>query len=175
MSFLDLVKKRFSARDYEARPVEKEKLMLVLEAARLAPSAANFQPWHFIVLQTMEKQDELSKMYHGQWILKAPLVIVACADRSQSWKRGNDGKDSSDIDAAIAIDHMTLMAADLGLATCWVCNFKAGICSELLDLPDEVEPIALLPLGYSNSTLPDKKRKTMASIVHYNKYGNTKD
>lgn len=172
MTFLSLAQKRYSVRDFTQQMVEKEKLLVVLEAARIAPSAANYQPWHFIVVDDKDKLKDLYRVYHGQWIQDAPLIIVACSDHSQSWKRGSDGKDSADIDISIAIDHMTLMAAELGLGTCWVCNFKANLCSEILNLPHYVEPIALLPLGYPQNEAPEnKKRKKLNEIIHLNTFG----
>ena len=114
MSFLDLAKKRFSVRNYQARPVEEEKLMQVLEAGRVAPSAVNYQPVHFIVVRNEEIKKKVASTYKRDWLLTAPVIIVVCGDHSRSWRRG-DGKDHCDIDAAIAIDHMTLAAVELGL------------------------------------------------------------
>jgi len=171
MEFAQLIKKRFSVRKFKEQEIEKEKLMQVLEAGRLAPSAVNFQPWHFVVVKDKDKLAELHTTYHRDWFKEAPMVIVVCADHSQSWKRGNDGKDSADIDAAIAIDHMTLMAAELGLGTCWVCNFEGMACSKLLHLSDDVEPIALLPIGYPDTLPKEKKRKALEEIVHLNEFG----
>lgn len=172
MNFYQLLKTRYSVRSYKSTPVEPEKLEQILEAGRLAPSAANFQPWHFIVVQNAEKQTELLTVYNREWIKEAPLIIVACADHSTSWKRASDGKDAADIDLAIAIDHMTLMASELELGTCWVCNFNVQLCSKILQLPQYIEPIALLPLGYPADKLQVKKRKALSEITHLNTFGN---
>ncbi|NLW60572.1 MAG: nitroreductase, partial [Firmicutes bacterium] len=118
MSFLELTKKRYSVRKYKDQPVEREKLLQVLEAARNAPSACNFQPWHFIVLTDETIKSKVAETYPRDWFKKAPVVIVACGDHSVSWKRA-DGKDHCDVDLAIAVEHMALAAAELGLGTCW--------------------------------------------------------
>jgi len=165
MSFLEFAKKRYSVRKYKEKPVEKEKILQVLEAARNAPSACNFQPWHFIVLTDEKIKSKVAETYPRDWFRKAPVIIVACGDHSLSWKRA-DGKDHCDIDLAIAIDHMTLAAADLGLGTCWVCAFAAESCHKILGLPDNLEAVALLPLGYPDEeTIPEKNRKRLEEIV----------
>jgi len=172
MELSQLIEHRFSVRRYKSDSVEKDKLIKVLEAGRMAPSAVNYQPWHFIVVEEKEKLNRLYSVYARSWIQQAPLIIVACADHSQSWKRSSDGKDSSDIDVAIAIDHMTLMATEQGLGTCWVCNFNASECARILNLPSSVEPVALIPLGYPDATSPKKQRKNLKEIVHMNEFGN---
>lgn len=171
MSFLDIAKNRYSCRKYDARRVEEEKLMLVLEAGRVAPSAVNFQPWHFYVMQETDDLERFYGAYHREWFRTAPCVIVICADHSQSWKRKADGKDHGDIDAAITTDHMTLQATGLGLATCWICNFDVERTRELLKLPEYLEPVVILPLGYPlDETDPERhseKRKPLSEIVSY--------
>lgn len=170
MSFLDLVKKRYSVRNYKSLPVEREKVIQVLEAGRNAPSAANYQPWHFIVLIDDKIRNKIADVYPGDWFKKAPVIIVACGDHSVSWKR-KDGKDHCDIDLGIVVEHMVLAAADMGLGTCWVCAFDAEKCHEILELPDNLEVVSLLPMGYPNDeTLPAKKRKSLDEIVSWNQY-----
>jgi len=165
MDFLELAKERFSVRSYKNIPVEEKKLIQVLEAARIAPSAVNFQPWHFIVVQQKENLNKIHKIYAREWIKQAPVIIVACSDHSESWKRASDNKDSADIDIAIAVDHITLMAASLGLGTCWVCNFDVKQCSEIFQLPPHIEPVVLIPLGYPDTNMPVKKRKSISEIA----------
>lgn len=170
--FSELIRQRFSVRAYKNQEVEKDKLLQVLDAGRMAPSAANFQPWHFIVVNDPQKRKEVCACYKGAWLSQAPLIIVVCSDKSQSWKRSFDGKDSSDIDTAIAVDHMTLMATELGLGTCWICNFNTRLCSELLKIPRQLEAVAILPLGYPAVDAPVKKRKPLSSISSANEFGN---
>lgn len=172
MDFSQLIQSRFSVREFKTTPIEDEKLIRILEAGQAAPSAVNFQPWHFVVLNTHEGLEKIHQVYKREWIRKAPVVIVACSDHSQSWKRSSDGKDSADIDIAIAVDHMTLMATELGLGSCWVCNFMVDKCSELLNLPHSIEPTVLLPLGYPAVENAKKRRKPLSEIVHLNTFGN---
>ncbi len=173
MSFLKLAKLRYSVRSYKKKPVEREKLLQVLESGRIAPSAANRQPRHFIIVQDEEIRKDIATTYHKPWILQAPVIIVICGDHSKSWRRP-DGKDHLDIDAAIAIDHMTLAAADLGLGTCWICMFNAMLCHEILKLPSHIETVALLPLGYpadeADITRHGVERKKLEEIIHWDKF-----
>lgn len=170
MDFLSLAKTRCSVRAYQPRPVEEEKLRTVLEAGRIAPSACNLQPWVFIVVRDLEAKARLAEAYPREWMAKAPVVLVLCADHSQSWKR-SDGKDHGDVDIAIAADHMTLAAADQGLGTCWICAFDANKCRKALHIPEYIEPVVLLPLGYPEKVSdPDRhleRRKKLEDIVHW--------
>lgn len=171
MRFSQLITRRYSVRNYKNTPVESHKLEQVLEAARLSPSAVNFQPWHFIVVTQPENLTKIHLTYHREWFKTAPVIIIACADHSMSWKRSIDGKDSAEIDVAIAVDHITLQAADLRLGTCWVCNFDTQRCAEALKLPGHIEPVAMIPLGYpAEDEIPAKKRKLLKEIIHWEKF-----
>lgn len=171
MKFSELIIKRYSVRKFSNQPVEKRKLVAVLEAARMAPSAVNYQPWHFIVVQKPENMEKLQKTYSRDWFKTAPVVIMACADHSLSWKRGVDGKDFADIDTTIAIDHLMLQAAELGLGTCWVCNFDTQRCAESFRLPGHITPVALIPIGYTEEGhVPEKKRKPLEEIIHWENF-----
>jgi nitroreductase len=169
-SFIELAKARYSCRKYDACPVEQEKLDLILEAGRVAPSAANLQPWHFFVIRGRDMLQQIHQVYHREWFRTAPCVIVICGDHGQSWKR-KDGKDHCDIDIGIVTDHMTLQAADLGLGTCWICNFDAVKTAALLNAESQLEPVVLLPLGYPlDQATPDRhreKRKPLTGIVTF--------
>ena len=166
MLFIELAKKRYSVRSYKSDPVENDKLQQVLEAARLAPTAGNRQPFQLIVAHTSGREVELRRIYDRPWFVEAPVVICACAILSEAWVRG-DGKSYADVDVAIAMDHLTLAAADMGLGTCWIGAFDPLAVREVLDLPDGVEPIALTPLGYPNDQPRPKKRKPLAQLVRY--------
>jgi len=172
MNFIELAKQRYSSRKYKNQPVEDEKLNIVLEAGRIAPSAANYQPWIFIVVKG-DNIENLRTCYVRDWFMTAPMYLVLCANHNQSWKR-KDGKDHADIDLAIAADHMTLAATDIGLATCWVCNFDKDKLVETLNLPVEIEPVIILSLGYPADNLDINrhltKRKKLEDIVFYEKY-----
>lgn len=174
MSFLDIAISRYSVRGYENKEVEKEKLLQILEAGRLAPSAVNYQPVHFIVITDKEQKKKIYESYPRGWLEEAPVIIVACGDHSVSWKR-KDGKDHCDIDLAIAVDHMTLAAADLGLGSCWICAFDAEKCRRALELPDNLEPMVLLPVGYpKGERLTEIKRKSLDEIVSWEEYKGSK-
>ncbi len=170
-TFIDLARKRYSCRSFTKEPIPNSLIEQVIEAARVAPSATNSQPWFFIVITDEIMLKEIKSCYSRTWIESAPVIIVACGDHSQSWRRA-DGKDHCDIDLAIAIDHITLAAADLGLGTCWVCKFNAMSCSAILDLPSHITPIALIPIGFpadsSNPTRHDAKRKKLNEIMKWN-------
>ncbi len=174
MDFVQLARSRYSSRKYKPRSVEDDKLNIVLEAGRVAPSAANFQPWFFVVVRD-ENLENVQACYHREWLKTAPMCIVICTDHSRSWKRG-DGKDHADIDAAIAADHMTLAATSAGLATCWICNFNKSKLAEVLNLPEHIEPVVLLPLGYPDDTTDIERhatrRKALDEIVVYGKFSN---
>ena len=148
MSFLELSRKRFSARSYRKDEVEQEKLDYILECARIAPSAVNFQPWRFIVVKSEDQKKKLQECYAKDWFKTAPLYIVVCADPSEAWKRRADGKCHADVDAAIAAEHICLAAADVGLGSCWVCNFKPDIFGANFKLPEGQYPVAIIPIGY---------------------------
>ncbi len=169
MDFLKLAKQRYSCRKYKDKDVEDDKLNMILEAGRIAPSANNSQPWIFVVVKDSNVEN-LRKCYHRDWFDTAPMYIVLCANHKQSWKR-RDKKDHADVDVSIATDHMTLAATSLGLATCWVCNFDKEKVTETLSLTADYEPIAILPLGYPddkmNEDRHDKQRKPIENIVFY--------
>ena len=169
-SFLTLAKKRASIRAFKDQPVPEELLLSVLEAGRIAPSACNYQPWHFIVIRDPDQMERLADCYKPDWFRTAPLVIAICAERDKAWVRWIDNRNYAEVDASIAADHMTLCAADLGLGTCWIGAFNPqGVC-EVLELPPEIEPIALLPLGWPDEVATDTPRKSLEEIVHYDKW-----
>lgn len=172
MHFNQLLRERYSIREYKQQKVSKALLIEVLEAGRMAPSAANKQPWSFILVSEEENLNKLKKVYDRDWFKKVPQIIVICGDHSESWKRSFDSKDHCDVDVAIAVDHMTIRASELGLGTCWVCHFDPEMVKEQMQLPEGVEPIALLPIGYPlENKPPRKKRKALDEIVFLEKYG----
>ena len=169
MNFLELAEKRYSCRAYRPDPVEDEKLQQVLEAVRLAPSATNLQPYRFIVVHTAGRETELNRVYYQPWFVEAPIVICACGIPALAWQRA-DGKRYTDVDVAIAMDHLTLAAADLGLATCWVASFDVRAAHEVLGIPPGIEPLAFTPLGYPADQPGPKERKPLADLVRYERW-----
>lgn len=148
MELLKLISKRRSVRQFADKEIEQEKIDYLIECARLAPSAVNFQPWKFIVVKSPEKKALLHQCYSREWFIGAPLYIMALGDTAQSWKRKADGKDHCEIDIAIAFEHIILAATEQGLGTCWVCNFEIELCCKLFNLPENRIPIAITPIGY---------------------------
>jgi nitroreductase len=166
MKFLELAEKRYSVRAYKPDPVEDEVLEQVLEAARLAPTATNAQPFQLIVIHTAGREAELRRVYNLDWFVQAPLVICICGIPAQGWTR-RDGKNYTDVDVAIVMDHLILAATDAGLGTCWVGAFDPQAARQVLGLPDGVEPIAFTPLGYPADQPKPKKRKALSELVRY--------
>lgn len=173
MSFVDLAKKRCSVRKFVEKEVTKEILLEVMEAARIAPSAKNMQPWHFIIATDKHLIKKISTCYTREWLQNAPAIIVAIGKHSNAWVR-DDGKRHTDIDLSIAIDHITLQAVDMGLGTCWICWFDVEKCKQLFDLQENEEPIALIPIGYPaqecNKNRHKTARKQLSEIISFNKY-----
>jgi nitroreductase len=166
MGFAELIQKRYSVRAYRPDPVEEQALLQVLEAARLAPTAANRQPFQIIVIHTAGREAELRRIYNRDWFVQAPLVICACGVPAQNWVR-RDGKNYNDVDVAIVMDHLILAAADLGLGTCWIGAFDPAAAREVLGLPDGAEPVAFTPLGYPADRPGPKERKPLSDLVRY--------
>ncbi|KNF09093.1 nitroreductase [Gottschalkia purinilytica] len=172
MDFLELVKDRYSVRKFCSKKVEKEKLDLILEAGRVAPTAVNYQPQRILVLDT---EDSLSKLrdctpYH----FDAPLALLICYDNTISWKRSYDGKDMGDVDVSIVTTHMMLEVANLGLGSTWVGHFDPKKMSETFELPENIIPVALLPIGYPDETsvphIYHDKRFDIGVTVSYNSF-----
>jgi len=170
MEFSELVQKRYSVRAYKSDPIEDEKLGMVLEAARLAPTAANRQPFQIIVVHTQSRKEELSRIYRREWFVQAPLIICACGVPSEGWVRSDDKRRYLDVDVAIVMDHLILAAANLGLGTCWIAAFNAAAAREILGLPENIEPLIFTPLGYPADQPALKERKPLSTLVRYEKW-----
>jgi len=166
VEFIELAKKRYAVRSYKPEPVEDDKLQLELQAARLAPTAANRQPFRLIVALTKNRELELRRIYSRPFFVQAPVVICICAIPGEAWVR-SDGKNYSDVDAAIVMDHLVLAAADLGLGTCWIGAFDPVAAREVLRIPEQANPIAFTPLGYPADEPTAKKRKNLDDLVKY--------
>lgn len=168
MDFNQLINKRYSCRQYSSEPVPQDLLDKVLEAARLAPTAANKQPFKLFVIPSSKYQTQLAKIYPKDWFVQAPYVICACALPDQGWVRHRfDNQNYSTVDVSIVVDHITLQAADLGLATCWVGAFDPQAAREQLELPIELVPIAFTPLGYPLDSPTNKERKPLNDLVEF--------
>lgn len=169
MDVFETIAARYSARAYRPDPVEEETLQRVLEAARLAPTAANRQPFRLVVVHTKGREAELSRIYDSPWFVEAPLVLAVVALPGEAWRR-IDGKAYDEVDATIAMDHLILAAASLGLGTCWVAAFDPAAAREVLGLPPEVEPLAFTPLGYPADRARRKVRRSLEELVRYERW-----
>ena len=173
MDVFEAIQKRHSVRAYKSTPIPEEKLMKILEAGRLAPSASNIQPWHFIVVKDPEKRKKLAKSKWARFLAEAPVVIVGCGNQKASPKWFM-------VDVAIAMQNMVLAATGEGLGTCWVGSFNEREVKELLKIPENYKVIALLAVGYPREKLDltgkvlhlVRRRKKLSDIVSFEEYGN---
>lgn len=169
MEFTELIRVRYSVRAYKPDPVEDEKLYRVLEAARLAPTAANRQPFQIIVIHTTGREADLRRIYRREWFTQAPLILCACGVPRYAWTRA-DNRRYLDVDVAIVMDHLILAAANLGLGTCWIAAFNAEAAREILGLPEGIEPLIFSPLGYPADQPGPKERKPLTELVRYERW-----
>lgn len=168
MKFIELAEKRVSIRSYTTRPVSKKMLNEVLEAGRLAPTACNYQPFQFVVVQQKDNLEALAEAYPADWFAEAPVVIAICTIPKRAWHRKrHDDRCYADVDAAIAADHMTLAATELGLGTCWVGAFDPKKVRKVLQVPRSAEPLILLTLGHPNENGRPKQRKPLDDLIRF--------
>lgn len=168
MDLIKLAQQRYSVRKYDERAVEEEKLMSILEAGRIAPTAANMQPVRVIAVRD---KSNLAKIGKAANIYGAPLALIVLADRSAAWTRPFDGKQTTDIDASIVTDHMMLEATSLGLGSVWICYFKPDILRDEFDIPESFEPVNILAVGYAKDGIqpPKKDRIALEEFARFEK------
>ncbi len=172
MNFMELAKERYSVRKFDGGKVEADSLKSILEAGRLAPTAANYQPQRILVLDDAECLAKLKNCtpYH----FNAPLALVICCDTTVSWKRSFDGKDMGEVDAAIVTTHMMLEIAELGLGTTWVGHFDTAALRSAFAIPETLTPVAILPVGHpapdSRPSPMHEKRLGEDKTVFYNAF-----
>jgi len=174
---LEAIRKRRSIRRFRSDPVEEEKLLTVLEAARLAPSWKNGQCWRIVVVKDEATRKALAECLVPnnpcrQALGQAPVAIAVCGDpaESEQW----EGRDYSLVDAAIAMEHLVLAAQSLGLGTCWVGAMHEQKVREVLGIPGNIRVVALTPLGYPAEDPAPRRRKEMGEIVYYERWGQTR-
>lgn len=167
---LDEIKNRFSVREYLDKDVSENDLNEILEAARLAPSACNYQPWKFIVVRDKNNKEALYYACKRQsFVREAPVIIVGCRIGT-AFPMFKDS-DSGILDVGIALTHMSLQAVKLNLGTCWIGAFYEDKVKEILSIPESATVVALLALGYPKNPVPPPKiRKKLSEIVSYEKY-----
>lgn len=169
MDFYDLVRNRESIRNYDpAKPVDSDTLNRILEAGRLAPSAANRQPWRFVVVSSPEALEKVRPCYSRPWFQDAPHILIVVGDIEAAWVRANDGYSTLETDVTIAVDHMILAAEYDGVATCWVAAYDPIVLAEALSLRDNERVFGITPLGYPRAGFvkaSNKKRRPLDEIV----------
>jgi nitroreductase len=166
MDFQELIRVRRSVRGYKPDPVDEDVLVRILGAGRLAPTAANLQPFHLIVVTDGETRARMKAVYARDWFSAAPVILVGCVEPAKAWRRG-DGWNAAEMDLAIVIDHVVLAATEEGLGTCWVCNFDEAKTKEILAIPPEVRVLVLLPLGYPDGEPRPFARKRLEDLVRH--------
>jgi len=170
LSVLKLITERGSIRKYQSKPISKSDLLMILESARIAQSAANRQPWQFIVVTDKDVKDRLADVAHRPGsprqtsIETAPAVIVCLANPEidANWYL---------IDLAIAIENMALTSWDLGIGSCWIGAFIEEDVKTVLTIPKNLRVVSLLTLGYADEKPRLKNRKALEEIIYYNTYG----
>jgi len=169
MSVFKAIKKRRSVRSYKEKLVPEESLKKILEAARLAPSAHNEQEWKFIVVKSKEKREKLAKAALNQsFIAQAPVIIVGVALNPEEVLASNVPNYA--LDLAIAVDHMSLVATEEGLGSCWIGAFFQDEVKSVLEIPKNYKVVVLLCLGYPADSPGPKKRKDIDEIVCHNNF-----
>lgn len=171
-TFHDIVANRYSCRHYSQEPVSQEQILEILECARLAPSACNRQPWKFMIITAPEELSAVHASYNRDWIKEAPVAIIVLGNRNEAWHRSYDEYDATDIDIAITTEHICLAATSMGLGTCWICNFDPIILRTGMNIPEEWEPLAIIPVGKpaEDIAIPEKKRKNNDEIIQWGKF-----
>jgi nitroreductase len=165
MNVFEAIKKRHSVRRYLDKSIEDKKLNAVLEAGRLAPSAKNLQEWRFVIVKNRKVREKLAHAANEQiFVGQAPVIIVACAETDEHVM--SCGQLCYPINVAIALDHISLAAVELGLGTCWIGAFNESKVKEILGIPNQVRVVELMPIGYpAYQDVKEKDRLSLKKIV----------
>jgi len=168
MTLLETIRKRYSCRAYQEKPIEQEKLDSLFEAARLAPSAKNTQDWRFVVVTDKETKHQVAETTNRPEVFeKAGVIIAACSNSDDVMRCGQA---IGPIDIAIALEHIALQAAELGLATCWIGSFYTEKVRTILGIPDDIAIIELMTVGYPADSPKQPSREPIEKIVCYEKW-----
>lgn len=171
MEFYELIRIRESVRDYDPqRPVAKETLEKILEAGRLAPSACNYQPWEFWLIQTPEMLEKVRACYYRPWFKEAPHILVVVGYRDKAWVRKFDGYNSLETDLGIVMTHLILAAENEGVGACYIEAYDPDMLRKALNLNDNQVVYGITPLGYPHTGTAkkgSKDRKSLAELVKY--------
>ena len=170
MEVYEAIKLRKSVRAYDKKPIPDEILVRVLEAGRVAPSANNGQPWHFVVVGGQEKREVLSKRMFTRFLTECPVVIVGCGEKDRRHHV---------VDVSIAMQQMVLAATAEGLGTCWIGDFDEKTVQSLLKIPEKYNVVCLLAMGYprekfdlTSSLMRTRSRKNLENIFSFEEFGN---
>ena len=165
---LEVICKRYSCRTYEDKPIEQQKLDTILEAARQAPSAKNLQDWRFVVVRDKEKRSRIAATTNRpQVFAKAGVMIVACSTSDYVM---TCGQAVGPIDVAIALEHISLAATELGLGTCWIGSFETQKVREILNIPEDVAIIELMAVGCPADGGRQSGREPIENIACYDQW-----
>lgn len=171
MDFYDVIRKRKSVRKYKSDPIPDATLEKILDAGRIAPSAKNYQPWRFIVVNDPHIINDMVKACRNQnFVGEGAVILVGCALVDTAWGRMGGYMSSWSVDLTIALDHMILAAVNEGLGTCWIGAFDESQVKKILNIPDNVRVLALTPIGYPAEEPKDRGRKTLHDIISYDTY-----
>lgn len=170
-TFYELYERRRSVREFLDRDIEKDKLQRILETLRRSQSAANRQPWHFILLEKRGRE-KFNEVLTKEGFKDAPLIVVACAEPQKAWVRKADGKNYAWVDVTIAVTEMIAGATAEGIGTCWIAAFDPARVKSILGIPDHIEVVALIAMGYPRTPLlrEEKTRKPLEEIIHYGRW-----
>ena len=168
MNILSAIQGRRSIRKYSDKPVEEEKLLKVLEAARLSPSAKNRQEWKFIVVKDSKTRERLTEAIGQPFVREAPIILVCCGTETESIMKC--GQPRYTVDLSIATAYMILTAYEQGLGTCWLGSFDENKVKQILDIPEKVRVVSITPLGYPAESPAPKPRKSLDEIISYDRY-----
>ena len=168
MTVLETIRKRYSCRAYQDKPIEQEKLDSIFEAARLAPSAKNLQDWRFVVVTDKETKRRLAEAANNQRFLEnAGAIIIACSISSEVMRCGQA---LGPIDVAIALEHIALQATQLGMATCWIGSFYPEKVRPIVGIPKNIAIIELMAVGYPADSIKEPRRKPIEKILCYERW-----
>lgn len=146
MEFRELISQRYSVRSFKSEHLPEEIISKILEAGHLAPTGCNYQPQRILVLNTDPSIEKLRTCTRSHF--NAPSAMLVCHNKAESWKRPYDGALSSPVDAVIVATHMMLAAHEVGVGCCWVMHFNPSAMRETFNIPEDIEPVALLVMGY---------------------------
>lgn len=170
-NFYKTLEKRYSVRQYSNKPVPKESIERILKVGQEAASAANRQPWAFVVCEGVSKL-ELNPVFYRDGFKDAPVAIAALSKPEEAWERRQDGQNYAMVDVTIAVTEMILAATAEGLATCWIAAYDYEKGREILNVPENIDIVTLFTIGYpaDNEAQPERTRKPVEEVIFRDKY-----